>query len=188
VTKRVFAKRRNGSRGFVAFIVILVIAFVGITVGVTWHRDSDYALVMATTQDCRRAFDDATCRTIADRAREIHAGSAPRYTDERVCEMTYGAGGCVPVAVLNASFYAPQMAAVAMARDSGGDAKSIVPLHFGPLDVLEAQRMDGRRVYYHGLAVGVLRQPRIGGAGVSMLIDLSGKPVTSDAVKRLRRS
>lgn len=188
MTKRVFAKRRSGGHGLIAFVAILVLAVVGIAAGVTWHRDGDYALVVATTQDCRRAFDDATCRAIVDRATAIHAGSAPRFADQRVCELTYGYGGCTTVAVLNTSFYAPQVAVVALARDAGTDAKSMLPLYFGPYDERKAESADGRPVYYHGIAVGLLRQPRIGGASVSMLTDLAGKPLSSDVVRRLRRS
>ena len=184
--KKVFGKRRNGNTGLIAFVAVLVLAAGGIAFAVVFHRGNDYALVFATTQDCRRAFDDATCKAIVERALAVHAGSAPRFAEQRVCELTYGYGGCTTVAVLNTSFYAPQVAVVALARDAGSDAKAMLPLYFGPYDERKGEGAEGRPVYYRGAVVGQLRQPRIGGASVSMLTDLTGRPLSSDAVRQLR--
>jgi uncharacterized protein YgiB involved in biofilm formation len=174
-------KERN-----IAYIVVgalLAIIFVAIVVAVFMRREPDYALVLATPQDCLRAFDDTKCRAIVARAMEVHAASAPRFDDGNVCEMQFGAGGCTPVALLNASFYAPSIAAVVIARGKVDDPKAMVPLYFSGRPTAE---QDGRRVYYRGLAVGILRSKRIGGAPISVLTDLDGKPLTSDTIKRLR--
>ncbi len=184
--KRLFYnKRETRSYGVTAFVVVLGLAVVSIAVGVFVHRDGDFALVLATTQDCRRAFDDAQCGAIVANAIAIHTSSAPRYGEERVCEMTHGQGACSPVKLFNATFYAPTVAVVAVARGAGGDAKSMVPLYLAPKS---KAGQEGRRVFFHGIAVGVLHQRQFGGAGISQLTDLSGQPLTSDAVRKLRRS
>ena len=175
-------KERN-----IAYIIVgalLAIVFVAIVVAVFMRREPDYALVLATPQDCLRAFDDTKCRAIVARAMEVHAASAPRFDDERLCQMQYGAGGCTPVAVLNASFFAPSIAAIVIARGKVDDPKAMVPLYFAGHPT--ARDQDGRRVYYRGLAVGILRDKRFGGAPISVLTDLDGKPLTSAVIKRLR--
>ncbi|MEQ1865304.1 MAG: DUF1190 domain-containing protein [Micropepsaceae bacterium] len=184
--KRLFySKRETSSTGVIAFVSVLGLAIVAIGAGVFFQRDADFALVLATAQDCRRAFDDDKCGAIVANAIAIHTSSAPRYGEERVCEMTHGQGACSPVKLFNATFYAPTVAVVAVARGAGDDAKGLVPLYLEPK---ARARQDGRRVFYHGIAVGVLHQRQFGGAGISQLTDLAGQPLTSDAVRKLRRS
>jgi uncharacterized protein YgiB involved in biofilm formation len=185
--KRLFYnKRETSSTGVIAFVAVLGLSFVAIGASVFFHRDGDFALVLATSQDCRRAFDEGRCGAIVANAIAIHTSSAPRYGEERVCEMTHGQGACSPVKLFNATFYAPTVAVVAVARGADGDdTKGMVPLYLEPK---ARGPQDGRRVFYHGIAVGVLHQRQFGGAGISQLTDLSGQPLTSDAVRKLRRS
>jgi len=183
--KRLFyAKRETRSYRVATFVAVLCGTVVAIAAGVLAQREPDFALVLATTQDCRRAFDEDHCRAIVANALGIHTSSAPRYSEKRVCEMNHGANACAPVTLLNTTFFAPEVAVVALARGAGDDAKAMVPLYLEPKDKAS---QDGRRVFYHGIAVGVLHQKKFGGAEVSMLTDLSGKPLTSDAVRKLRR-
>jgi uncharacterized protein YgiB involved in biofilm formation len=184
--KRLFYnKRETSSFGVTAFVVVLGLAVVSIAAGVFVHRDGDFALVLATAQDCRRAFDEDKCGAIVANAIAIHTSSAPRYGEQRVCELSHGRDACSPVKVFNATFYAPTVAVVAVARGAGDDAKGMVPLYLEPKG---RAAEDGRRVFFHGIAVGVLHQRQFGGAGISQLTDLAGQPLTSDAVRKLRRS
>ena len=184
--KRLFYHKRDGSSvGTAVFVAVLCGAVVAIGAGLLTHRAADTALVMATTEDCRRAFSETTCEAIITNAFALHAGSAPRYRDKAVCELDFGDGGCSPVALLNTTFFAPTVAAVVSTRDMPADARGLVPLYFEPHG--KVRDVDGRRVFYRGVAVGFLSHKRFGGAGMSMLTDLSGKPLTSDAVRKLRR-
>ena len=182
--KRLFYSKRDSRNYPVAvFIALLVAALAAIGWGVLARSAPDYALVLATTQDCARAFNDKKCVAIVADAIAIHTNSAPRYAEKRVCELNHGAGGCTSVTLLNTTFFAPEVAVVALARGAGDDTQAIVPLYVEPGDKAS---LDGRRVYYHGLVVCVLHQKKFGGAGISMLTDLSGHPLTSDAVRKLR--
>lgn len=184
--KRLFyAKREPRSYRVAIFGAVLCAAVVAIAAGVLVRRDPDFALVLATAQDCRRAFDEDKCGAIVANAIAVHTSSAPRYGEQRVCELSHGQDACSPVKVFNATFYAPTVAVVAVARGAGDDAKGMVPLYFEPKG---RAAEEGRRVYFHGIAVGVLHQKRFGGAGISQLTDLTGQPLTSDAVRKLRRS
>jgi len=181
--KRLFYQKRSGpSAGVAVFVTALCGAVVALGAGVLTHRGRDTALVIATTEDCRRAFSQTACESIIANAMALHAGSAPRYRDERVCEMDFGEGGCSPVALLNTTFFAPNVAAVVSARDT---ADGLVPLYFEPHGKTQDDR---RRVFYRGVAVGFFSHKRFGGAGMSMVTDPSGKPLTSEAVRKLRRS
>src|SRR6185295_11180472 len=160
--KRLLYQKRGGpSTGMVVFVTLLCGAVVAIGAGLMTRRSTDTALVMATTEDCRRAFSETTCEAILANAIALHAGSAPRYRDRRVCELDFGEGGCTPVALLNTTFYAPTVAAVVSTRDMPSDARGLVPLYFEPHG---KARDAGRRVFYRGIAVGFLNQKRVGGA------------------------
>ena len=178
---------RGGNIGLIVLVVLLVSAFVAIVAGVVLRREPDFALVLATPQDCLRAFDDAKCREIVSRALAVHAESAPRFGDQRICELDYGDGGCTQVSLMNAVFFAPAVAAIVIARGANDDPAGMVPLYFEAGDKTGAQG-DGRRVFFHGLAIGILHDKRFGGAAISVLTDLQGKPLTSEAVRRIRRS
>lgn len=186
--KRLFyPKKEPGNHRLAIFGGLLCASVIAIAAGVFVHRDSDFALVLATAQDCRRAFDEDKCGAIVANAIAIHTSSAPRYGEERVCELSHGAGACSPVKLFNSTFYAPTFAVVAVARGTD-DAKSMVPLYLAPQSKGAHNAQEGRRVFYHGIAVGVLHQRQFGGAGISQLTDLTGQPLTSDAVRKLRRS
>ncbi len=175
------------SWGLIAFVALLVVGVVAIVAALIFRSEPDFALVFAAPQDCLRAYSDAKCREIVARAVAIHGTSAPRYGDQRICELDYGEGECTPVAAMGGSFFAPGVAAIVIARGAIDDPAGMVPLYFGPPNST-AKSDDGRRVYYHGMAVGILRDKRFGGAPISVLTDLAGQPLTSDAVRRMRRS
>ena len=168
----------------IVLLTLLVVGFVAIVVAVVMRREPDFALVLATPQDCLRSFDETKCRDIVSRASEIHAATAPRFDDPQVCAMQFGPGACTSVALLNASFFAPSIAAIVVAKGKIDDPKAMVPLYFGSRDT--GDQNDGRRVYYRGLAVGILYGKRFGGAAISVLTDLAGKPLTSETIKRIR--
>ena len=175
-------EREERSYALIAVVAVLLIAVVAIVTALIVRREPDFALILATPQDCLRAFDDTKCREIVARAVTIHAATAPRFNDAGLCEMEYGA--CTPVVVLNATFFAPGIAAIAIAKARVDDPKAMIPLYFGSRDA--DNRQDGRRVYYHGLAVGILYDKRFGGAAISTLTDIAGKPLSSEAIKKLR--
>lgn len=167
---------------FIAVVAVLLIAVVAILAALITRREPDFALVLATPQDCLRAFDDTKCREVVARAVAIHAATAPHFSDARVCEMEFGA--CTPIAALNTTFFAPNVAAIVIAKGQVDDPKAMIPLYFGSRGADD--RRDGRRVYYHGLAVGILYSKRFGGAAISTLTDMSGKPLSSEMIKRMR--
>jgi uncharacterized protein YgiB involved in biofilm formation len=163
--------------------VLLIVAVAAIVIALLVRREPDYALVLATPQDCLRAFDDTKCRAIVAHAMDIHAATAPRFDDQRICEMQYGAGNCTPVSMLNAVFYAPAIAAIVIARARAGAKAEMLPLYY---DSADRGGADGRRVFYAGRAVGILHDKRFGGAAISVLTDLSGKPFSSTAIAHFR--
>jgi len=177
------AQPESEERSYATIVVgaLLAVAFVAIVVAVIMRREPDYALVLATPQDCLRAFDDAKCRAIVARATEVHASTAPRFDDQSLCEMQFGT--CTSVTLLNASFYAPNIAAIVIARGKVDDPKAMLPLYFSGRP---SGQEDGRRVNYQGRVIGILRNKRFGGAPISILTDLAGKPLTSETIKRLR--
>lgn len=167
-----------------AFGAAIFVVLGGIVWGVFLRPAADYAMVLATAQDCKRAFSEEQCFAIVANAVAIHTNSAPRYPDRRICEMSHGAGSCGPVKLLNTTFFAPEVAVVAVARGAGTDTKGMLPLYLEPQNKASE---NGRKAYYHGIAVAVLQQKKFGGAGISMLKDFAGKPFTSEAVRKLRR-
>lgn len=183
--KRLFhPKRGGGSVAVGAFVAVLAGALAAIAAGVIMHRPSDTALVIATTQDCRRAFSEEKCNAIMAQAMAIHASSAPRYTDAGLCELNFGVGGCAPISLLNTTFFAPAVAAIASTRDTA--QATLVPLYLEPKASVDDDS-QGLRVFYRGLAVGVLHRRRFAGAELSSLTDLGGKPMTSAEVRKLTR-
>ena len=63
--------------------------------------------------------------------------------------------------------------------------RDLLPLYFGKGAKEEAST---RRVYFRGVAVGMLSQDKFGGAQISRIVDVNGKPISSGAVRKLRRS
>ena len=168
---------------FIVIVALLIVSAIAIVTAVIMRREPDYALVLATPQDCLRAFDDTKCRAIVAKAMEVHASTAPRFADQRVCEMQFGAGNCTPAAGFGTTFYLPSIAAIVLVRGNTDDPRGMLPLYF---DANDDGKADGRRVVFHGHTVGILHDKRFGGAPISVLTDLTGKPVTSAMVKRLR--
>lgn len=166
------------------FVACLVIGAAVVLFAALRHRAPDTALVLATDQDCLRAFDAAACEKIVASAFAIHARTAPSFYSAQLCEMNFGAGGCRAVkdSVFGDGAYAPKVAAVVAARN--GDQRDLLPVYFGPHS---ASDQGPRRVYYRGVAVGTLAQDRFGGAQISRLVDLKGAPITSATVRKLRR-
>src|ERR1700751_4998538 len=72
---------------------ILVFIAISLSFGIA-HRTPDHAIVLLTSEDCRRAFDDWGCRTIVARAQAIHANTAPNFGERQTCEFAYGPGSC----------------------------------------------------------------------------------------------
>lgn len=167
--------------GALAFVVVLVIG------AALLRQPPDAALVLATTGDCLRVYDDAVCGDIVAEADAIHARTAPRFTDRRLCLMTFG-DGCSRLAGPTGAtaIFVPQIAAILMSRAKGDERRTLLPLYLGMPRANETVE-TGRRVFYRGMAVGKFYQNRFGGAQLSRVNDSSGKPVTSSAVQRLRR-
>ncbi len=147
-------------------------------------RSSDHAIVLVTVEDCRRAFSEASCRAIVDRAQAIHAETAPSFEKRALCELSYGAGHCSMLRreLIELNRYAPTMVAILTTRDRAG----IVPLYDAPeAKPIEASAGAGRAVYFRGGLVGQLLQPKIGGADAPYIADGKGEPLTSDTVRAL---
>ena len=176
---------RNGLAvfgGALALVAMLVVA------GALWHRPSDAAVVLATSNDCLRVFDAATCRTVVGESMAFHARTAPRFMDRRLCAMTYGEDGCREVPGLGSAppAYVPNIAVILSTRAKAGESQVFVPLYFGRPRAGETAE-TGRRVFYRGRAVGDFMENKFGGARISRVNDLSGQPFTSANVRRLRR-
>lgn len=174
--------------GLAIFVIVLVIAAVGVVVAALWHRDPDSALVLATHHDCLRSFDADQCEAIVHAALAIHARTAPGFVEQNTCELSFGAGACrqVTQGTGMGRAFAPDIAVILASRDGDNDEDSLLPLYFGPKREA-GLRVEGRRIYYHGLAVGVLSEVKFGGAEISRVVDLAGKPMTSAVVKKLRQ-
>jgi uncharacterized protein YgiB involved in biofilm formation len=173
--------------GLAVFLMLLAAIGIVVTAAAFWHRDPDTALVLATPHDCRRAFDVEQCAAIVHAALDIHARTAPGFNERSTCELSFGAGQCRQLgrgAGLGDSFV-PEIAVVLASRDGVDDASGLLPLYYGSRNE-RATAEGGRRVYYHGLAVGVLSEVKFGGADISRFVDLSGKPMTSAKVRKLR--
>jgi uncharacterized protein YgiB involved in biofilm formation len=174
-----------GDYRLVMFVGVLVVVAAVVVFAALRHRGPDTALVLATDQDCLRAFDKDACGQIVSNALVIHARTAPSFHSQRVCEMSFGAGGCRPVkdSVFGGQAYAPKVAAILASRD--GDRRDLLPLYFGKG---AKDEQSTRRVYFRGVAVGMLSQDKFGGAQISRIVDVNGKPISSGAVRKLRRS
>lgn len=168
---------------FVGALLVAVIAMLG------WgfmHRGAAYAIVLVSVDDCRRAFDDAECRVIVERAQAVQAASAPSFERRETCEMVYGAGGCTLLkdTVIALDRYAPAIAAIALTSDRA----TLVPLYYGkPGDAASDPGRAGRMVYFHGSLVGRLMRPKLGGAEAPYIADAHGEPLTADAIRALAR-
>jgi uncharacterized protein YgiB involved in biofilm formation len=179
------AKVDAGDYRLAIFVGVLVVVAAIVVFAALRHRGPDTALVLATDQDCLRAFDKEACEQIVSNALAIHARTAPSFHTQRVCELSFGEGGCRQVkdSVFGGQAYAPKVAAVLASRD--GDRRDLLPLYFGRGT---KDNESTRRVYFRGVAIGMLSQDKFGGAQISRIVDVKGKPISSSAVRKLRRS
>ena len=157
-------------------IVVVVVVFA--------RRPASHALVLVTVEDCRRAFSEAACRAVVDRAQAIHADTAPSFEAQATCELVYGQGHCAMLMrqLIALNRYAPAMIAILTTKGQTG----VVPLYGAP----EAKPGDasagaGRLVYFGNAPVGRLMQPKIGGADAPYVADEKGDALTADAVRAL---
>lgn len=121
-----FIRPGGGVAAFVGGLLVVTMAMLG------WgllHRAAGYAVVLVSIDDCRRAFDDAGCRAIVERAQAVQASTAPSFERLDTCELIYGSGGCAMLkqTVIQLNRYAPSIAAIALTSDQA----TIVPLYFG---------------------------------------------------------
>lgn len=164
----------GGSLGLVALVVGLWI----------FGRAPDHAILLVTIDDCTRAFDEAQCRAIVERAQSIHASTAPNFERAETCELLYGTGGCSALkqGLIDLHGFAPTMVAILVTPERDG----IVPIYYGSASAADPDAArPGRPVYYHGALVGRLMQPKIGGAAMSFVADRAGDALTADAVRKL---
>ncbi len=167
--------------GALALVVVLVVA------GALWRRPSDAALVLATSGDCLRVFDDDACADIVAKADAIHARTAPRFPERRLCAMMFGEGCTRAASTTGATAtYVPEIAVILMTRAKGDEPPTLLPLYLGTPRANETVE-TGRRVFYRGIAVGQFYQNRFGGAQLSRVNNASGGPLSSADVRRLRR-
>lgn len=170
--------RRAALGGALVLVIGLAIAFL------IAYRPQESSLVLVTVEDCRRSFDEATCRTLVLRAQAIHADTAPNFEQRSTCELIYGTGNCAALkeGVIDLNRFAPAMVAILLTRARDG----IVPLYFGPPsdDDADPARV-GRKVYFHGALVGRLMQPQLGGADMSFVADSEGTVLSANAVRKL---
>lgn len=162
---------------------ILVFLAASLSFGIA-HRMPDHAVVLLTSEDCRRAFDDWGCRSIVARAQAIHGNTAPNFGARQTCEFAYGPGSCsvLKSGIIELPLFAPTMVAVAVTPDT----RAVLPLYFGPANAHDAETEAGRAVYYHGRLIGRLSQPKMGGADTGLLTDRNGEPLTAASVRALR--
>ena len=147
-------------------------------------RTRDHAVVLVTVEDCRRAFSEAACRTVVDRAQAIHADTAPSFEAQATCELVYGQGHCTMLMrqLIALNRYAPRMIAILTTKDQSG----VVPLYDAPESKPSEQNANaGRLVFYRGAPVGRLMQPKIGGADAPYVADDKGDALTAAAVRAL---
>lgn len=168
---------------FVGALLLAVLALLG------WglmERGAAYAVVLVSVDDCRRAFDDADCRAIVERAQAIQAATAPSFEQRATCELVYGEGGCALLkdTVIALNRYAPAIAAIALTSDRA----AVLPLYYGKADDAASDPARiGRLVYFRGRAVGRLMRPKLGGADAPYIADEKGAPLSADAIRALAR-
>ncbi len=176
---------RPGS-GVAVVVVAMLFAVMAIVGWGLLHRGGAYAVVLVSIDDCRRAFDDAGCRAIVERAQAVQASTAPSFERLDTCELVFGTGSCAMLkqTVIELNRYAPSIAAIALTSDRD----TVLPLYYGKPEEPNADPARvGRPVYFHGAVVGRLMQPKIGGADAPFIAGKDGKPMTADAIRGLGR-
>jgi len=170
----------HGVAAFVGIVLGVVIAMVSYGIA---HRGAPYPLVLVTSEDCRRAFDDEACRAIVARAEAIHAATVPSFERREMCEAMFGR--CTPLkdAFIKFNRYGPSLAAIALTSDRD----AVVPLYFSrPAEEEDDPARVGRLVYFRSQAVGRLVAPRIGGAELPYIAARGGDPMTAAELEALR--
>lgn len=165
--------------------VAMAILLAGIVVAAVLYRAPHHVLALATRDDCLRRFDGETCRDLVAAAWQVHLQSAPRYLDSWSCETAFGSGRCrkAEAEEAEADLFVPEIAVILAAHDA--EPRGLLPLYLGPKN--EKPGADGaRRVYYSGAAVGYFSDVKFGGADLARVADLSGIPMTVEAVAALR--
>lgn len=143
------------------------------------------ARVLVTAQDCLRAFDDAACKAMVDRALALHDRTAPSFVDRATCVLMLGQAACQPVndRGVETGRYGPPMVAILVGRSRD----DLLPLYYGTEGRTAKDAPDkGRAVYFHGKRVGILATATFGGADLPEITDADGRPVSAAAVSRLR--
>jgi uncharacterized protein YgiB involved in biofilm formation len=173
-------------------IAWLVMGFVGVaSLGIgavlVLRPANNFAVALATPQDCLRAFDDDTCRKLVKQALDIHYKRAPQYRELRTCEMVLGAGACVQAesALVQSGAFVPAMVAVLVSKAGPNDASSLVPLYQGK--AWSGRPAGAQTVYFSGTAVGNMTSQRFGGAAITQVRDKAGAPITVERLQQLRR-
>ncbi|MBP6012498.1 MAG: DUF1190 domain-containing protein [Alphaproteobacteria bacterium] len=173
--------------GMAVFGGVLALIAVFVVASALLRRPSDAALVLATSGDCLRVFDNDACADIVAKADDIHTRTAPRFPERHFCTMMFG-DGCTRAAGPTgaAATYVPEIAVILMTRAKDDEPPALLPLYLGMPRANETVE-TGRRVFYRGIAVGQFYQNRFGGAQLSRVNNASGQPLTSADVQRLRR-
>ena len=165
--------------------LIVVALFIGIAYAVM-RLGNEHALLLVTIDDCRRAFDEPTCRALVERAQAIHADTAPSFEQRQTCELIYGVDQCalLKIALVELPRYAPKLVAILVTPTRDG----IVPLYEGPVSefgVGSDVAQKGRPVYFHGRRVGRLVSLQFGGADASYVADDRGEALSAAALRQL---
>lgn len=162
------------------------IAVLAIVAALMLQRRPDFAVVLATPQDCLRAFDDATCREIVQSALRTHYRMAPQYAEEATCELAFGHGGCIeiPRELRRQGRFVPTLVAILAPGAKSRDLSGLVPL-YAAQDSSRRDKGVARRVYFAGTEVGRMSSQRYGGAEITQVRDRSGQPVTRDRLEQL---
>lgn len=164
----------------IALTVLVIVGFLLL------RKEENFARVIATPQDCLRAFDDATCRKLMKQALDIHYRRAPQYRELQTCEMMLGSGACSLARVPGRpDAYVPLLVAILVSREGPNDPTSLLPLHEGKKS---RNGPDGSRmVYFAGTPVGKFTSQRFGGAAIAQVRDKAGAPITVERLQKLRR-
>lgn len=148
------------------------------------------ARVLVTGEDCLRAFDDATCHGLVDRALALHNRTAPSFAEQATCVFMMGPAACKPVNEngIEIGRYGPPMVAILVGRS----LDDLLPLYAGAekrpagAPAADGPGSAGQPVYFHGTRVGTLAMIKFGGADLWTVTDARGRPVTAASVARLR--
>lgn len=166
-------------------VLVFMVLFLGIGFAIS-KLGTEHALLLVTVDDCRRAFDEPTCRATVERAQAIHADTAPSFEQRQTCELIYGVDQCalLKIGLIELPRYAPKLVAILVTPTRDG----IVPLYEGTVSEFGAGSdvaQKGRPVYFHGRRVGRLVPLQFGGGDATYIADEKGEAITAAAVRAL---